>query len=156
MGSKNDWGVMKPAAQALKKMGVGFEVRVISAHRSPSLAEEYIKRIKSENFTALICGAGGAAHLAGVFAGQLTIPVIGVPVSSGALKGMDALLATVQMPQGIPVATVAIDGAFNAGLLASQIVAGNDSEVAAKLKAHKVEMLEKVIANSHSLAEEEI
>ncbi len=135
MGSPNDWPVMKKAALTLKEFGVPFEVHVASAHRDPQRVAEIAGRARKEGAAALICGAGMAAHLAGVVAAHTTLPVIGVPLASGALGGRDALLSTVQMPRGIPVATVAVDGAVNAALLACQILAVEDGELAARLEA---------------------
>jgi 5-(carboxyamino)imidazole ribonucleotide mutase len=154
MGSKNDWELMKGAAEALDEFGVSYNVRVISAHRSPGLLQTWLQGLKSAGTQAVICGAGGAAHLAGVVAGHVTLPVIGVPIPSGALQGLDALLATVQMPKGIPVATVAIGGSYNAGLLAVQILAGSQKELGQKLTAHKEAMQAKVEATTLSLQDE--
>ncbi|PJC03848.1 MAG: 5-(carboxyamino)imidazole ribonucleotide mutase, partial [Gallionellales bacterium CG_4_9_14_0_8_um_filter_55_61] len=120
MGSSNDWEVMREAAQQLKDFGVAYDARVISAHRSPDLLFDYIKEISTQGVQSFIAGAGGAAHLAGVIAGKTTLPVLGVPIQSKYLQGMDSLLSTVQMPKGIPVATFAIGeaGAANAALFA--------------------------------------
>ncbi len=135
MGSKNDWDVMKPAADALEKLGVGYEVRVISAHRTPGRLVEFLAGAEEAGFRVVICGAGGAAHLAGVTAAHTLLPVLGVPIDSSALDGMDALLATVQMPGGIPVGTLAIGkaGAKNAALLAAQILALGDPALRERL-----------------------
>jgi len=119
MGSDSDLPVMQEAAKVLEEFGIGTEMRVISAHRTPQRAAEYSETAVARGLSAIIAGAGGAAHLAGVLAASTPLPVIGVPVKSAALNGMDSLLATVQMPAGIPVATVAIDGARNAGILAA-------------------------------------
>ena len=134
MGSPNDWPVMKKAALTLRDLGVPFEVHVASAHRDPRRVAEIASRARDDGAAALICGAGMAAHLAGVVAAHTTLPVIGVPLASGPLAGQDALLSTVQMPRGIPVATVAVDGAVNAALLACQILAVEDGELAARLE----------------------
>ena len=136
MGSKNDWDTMRPAEEALEGLGVACDVRVISAHRTPDEAIEYSSTAASRGIKVLICAAGGAAHLAGVISAKTLLPVLGVPIDSSALQGLDALLATVQMPGGIPVATFAIGkaGAKNAGLFAGAIIARSDAEVRAKLE----------------------
>ena len=144
MGSDSDLPVVKGAADKLKEFGVPFEVHVMSAHRTPDLAAEFSKNAKSDGFGVIISAAGKAAHLGGVLAAHTTLPVIGIPIKSSTLDGLDALLATVQMPSGIPVATVAIDGAANAAILAVQMLALSDDELAAKLDAMKVSMAEKV------------
>ena len=123
MGSDSDLGVMKAALDVLKEFQVGFDARVLSVHRAPDLTLETASRAKENGYQVILCGAGMAAHLAGAVAAKTTLPVIGVPIQSGALKGLDALLSTVQMPPGVPVAVVTIDGARNAGLLAIQILA---------------------------------
>ena len=135
MGSKNDWDDMKAAVKALEKLGVACDVRVISAHRTPERHAAYVGSARERGIEIFICGAGFAAHLAGVTAALTTLPVLGVPLDSSALDGMDSLLATVQMPGGIPVATFGIgkSGAKNAGLFAGAILAGRDPEVAKKL-----------------------
>jgi 5-(carboxyamino)imidazole ribonucleotide mutase len=139
MGSKNDWELMKPAADALEALGVGTDARVISAHRTPERHEVYVKGAEAAGIELFICGAGLAAHLAGVTAALTSLPVLGVPLEGGPLNGMDALLATVQMPGGIPVATFGIGkhGAKNAGLFAGAILAGRDSEVRKKLDEYR-------------------
>jgi len=131
MGSKNDWGVMKAAEEALEGLGVASDVRVISAHRTPERLTRFLADAEERGLEVIICGAGAAAHLAGVTAAHTILPVLGVPIDSSALQGMDALLATVQMPGGIPVATFAIGkaGAKNAGLFAAAIIARKDPEV---------------------------
>lgn len=146
MGSDSDWPVVKKAAETLKKFEVDFEVRVISAHRTPEVAGEYSASAEQRGLGVIIAAAGGAAHLAGVLAGHTVLPVIGLPVAGGALNGIDALYATVQMPSGVPVATVAVNGAANAALLAVQILATGDAALRDKFRRHKVEMREKVIA----------
>lgn len=148
MGSANDWDVMQQAAQQLKDFGVAYDARVISAHRSPDLLFDYIK--KAGTVQCFIAGAGGAAHLAGVIAGKTTLPVLGVPIQSKYLKGMDSLLSTVQMPKGIPVATFAIGeaGAANAGLFAIAMLALNDPQLAERLKLYRQQQAEKIAATT--------
>jgi 5-(carboxyamino)imidazole ribonucleotide mutase len=150
MGSANDWDVMKQAAQQLKDFGVGFDARVISAHRSPDLLFEYIKDMTAQGVRCFIAGAGAAAHLAGVVAGKTTLPVLGVPMPSKYLQGMDSLLSTVQMPKGIPVATFAIGeaGAANAGLFAVAMLALNDAGLAQRLQAFRAGQAEKIKATT--------
>ena len=133
MGSASDQAKMEPAAATLAEFGVDAEVRIMSAHRTPAYVAEFARAARAEGFAVIICAAGMAAHLAGAVAANTTLPVIGVPMSGGALNGVDALYSTVQMPRGIPVATVAIDGAMNAALLAVQILAVTDAGLAAKL-----------------------
>jgi 5-(carboxyamino)imidazole ribonucleotide mutase len=144
MGSDSDLRVMKEAADALSALGVGYEIRIASAHRTPDKIRLLVQAAASEGYGVLVAGAGGAAHLPGVVASMTTLPVIGVPVASGALNGVDALYAIVQMPQGIPVATVAIDGAYNAGLLAAQILAVADAELGERLDAYRRQLAERV------------
>ena len=134
MGSQSDWTVMRRAKETLAGLGVDAEAHVASAHRTPDRVRAIIEDAESREVSAFICGAGMAAHLAGAVAAHTLRPVIGVPIASGALNGVDAALATLQMPPGIPVATVAVDGAKNAGYLAAQIIALNDSSVAEALK----------------------
>lgn len=141
MGSASDKDKMAPAADTLARFGVEADVRVLSAHRSPAQVAELASTAREQGYAAFICGAGMAAHLAGAVAAQTTLPVIGVPLSGGALNGVDALYATVQMPKGIPVATVAIDGAMNAALLAVQILAVDDDVLAKQLADHRAEMI---------------
>ena len=145
MGSASDLGVMKGAFEILDNFGVEYDKRVYSAHRTPEALAEWLKDGRERGFCAYIAGAGGAAHLAGVVASQSTLPVIGVPVMSQALWGMDSLLSTVQMPTGIPVATVAIDGAKNAALLAVEIMAVSDPELAGKLADYRRKQAQKVL-----------
>ncbi len=145
MGSKSDLPTMRPAADVLEKLGLAVEVRVLSAHRTPEEAAAFVKEAVRRGVKAFICGAGGAAHLAGAVAAHTTRPVIGVPINAGSLGGMDSLLSTVQMPPGMPVATVAIGGAENAGLLAAQIVAVADSGVGAKVEAERATRRKKVL-----------
>ena len=138
MGSDSDWPVVKGACQQLAAFGIPYEAHILSAHRTPAEAAEFAKNARTNGFGVLICAAGMAAHLAGAFAGNSTLPVIGIPMKGGAVDGLDALLATVQMPSGIPVATVAINGAKNAAVLAAQILAVSDAEIAAKLDAKRI------------------
>ncbi len=140
MGSPNDKDKMEPGAQTLERFGIEADVRVMSAHRSPTMVAEFASTARDQGFALIICGAGMAAHLAGAVAAHTTLPVIGVPLSGGAINGWAALLATVQMPRGIPVATVAVDGAMNAALLAVQILAIDDLDLAAALEVHRREM----------------
>lgn len=144
MGSDSDFPVVKSALTELKKYGVEFECRVMSAHRTPAEAAEFAENAKSNGFGVIICAAGMAAHLAGVVAGHTTLPVIGIPMKSKALEGVDALLATVMMPPGVPVATVGIDGAKNAAVLAVQMLAISDDDLAARLADEKQKMAEGV------------
>jgi 5-(carboxyamino)imidazole ribonucleotide mutase len=133
MGSPNDRDKMQPAADTLAKFGIETDVKVLSAHRNPAGVAEFATNARDNGYVAIICGAGLAAHLAGAVAANTTLPVVGVPLSSGALNGVDALYATVQMPPGVPVATVAIGGAVNAALLVVQMLAIGDAEMASKL-----------------------
>jgi 5-(carboxyamino)imidazole ribonucleotide mutase len=141
MGSTSDRDRMAPVADTLARYGVEADVRVMSAHRTPAAVAEFASTARDNGYAAIICGAGMAAHLAGAVAGQTTLPVIGVPLSGGALNGVDALYSTVQMPKGIPVATVAVDGAMNAALLAVQILSLDDPELVAELARHREEMV---------------
>ncbi len=143
MGSDSDFPVAKDAVKELKSYGVPYEVRVMSAHRTPELAAEFASKAKENGFGVIICAAGMAAHLAGVVAGHTTLPVIGIPIKS-TFEGLDALLATVQMPSGIPVATVAVNGAKNAAVLAIQMLALSDDVLADKLAAAKQKMIDGV------------
>lgn len=154
MGSDSDFPVVKNAAVELKKFDVPYEVHVMSAHRTPDAAAEFSKNAKANGFGVIIAAAGMAAHLGGVLAAHTTLPVIGIPVSSPRLDGMDALLATVQMPSGIPVATVAINGAANAGILAVQMLALSDNVLAEKLEKMKTEMADAVMKKDAALQEE--
>ncbi len=142
MGSDSDWSVMEQAAKTLEGFGVPCEVRVLSAHRSPDLVRHYVTGAASRGLKVFIAGAGGAAHLAGVVAAHTTLPVIGVPINSKHLKGIDSLLSTVQMPKGVPVATVAIDNATNAAILAVQCLALSDVRLQRALIAHKRRLTE--------------
>lgn len=140
MGSDSDLPVVAPAIKRLKSFGIPVEAHVMSAHRTPTAAAEFAKTAKENGVGVIIAAAGKAAHLGGVLAAHTTLPVIGIPVKSSTLDGLDALLATVQMPSGIPVATVAIDGADNAAILAAQMLALSDNALAEKLSAMKAEM----------------
>ena len=153
MGSDSDFTVMKAAADALKKFEIPFEISVASAHRTPARAAAFASGAKDRGVAVIIAGAGHAAHLAGAMAAHTTLPIIGVPIDSSALSGFDALLSTVQMPPGIPVATVAVGkpGATNAGILAAQILALSDPDLAAKLDAYKQEMADKVVEKSKKI-----
>lgn len=146
MGSRNDWEIMQAAQKALDQLGVASEARVISAHRTPERLTRFVAGAEDSGIEVLICGAGHAAHLAGVTAAQTTLPVLGVPIGSSDLQGLDALLATVQMPGGIPVATFAIgkSGAKNAGLFAGAILAGRDPEVRKRLEEFRAAQAEAV------------
>ncbi len=140
MGSKSDLEVMSEAAKVLGEFGIAHEMKVASAHRTPELVHEYVSGARGRGVRIIIAGAGGAAHLAGVCAAHTILPVIGVPVESKSLKGMDSLLSTVQMPPGVPVACVGINAAKNAGLLAVQMLALEDRELAGKLTAYRKKM----------------
>jgi phosphoribosylaminoimidazole carboxylase PurE protein len=153
MGSDSDLDIMREAASALEGFGITYEIDVTSAHRSPDRTADYARNAASRGIRVIIAGAGGAAHLAGVIAAHTTLPVIGVPISATSLNGMDSLLATVQMPAGIPVATVAIGkpGATNAGILAAQILGIADSAISQKLAAHKEKLAKGVEEKSRKL-----
>ena len=148
MGSDSDWPVMRDAAEALKEFGISVEAKVVSAHRTPQDMVEYAETAVDRGLKVIIAGAGGAAHLPGMVASVTTLPVIGVPVSLKHFDGLDSLLSIVQMPNGIPVATVAVDAARNAGLLAVRILATNDSTLVQQLSAHQESMGEAVRAKS--------
>ena len=152
MGSDSDLPVMEKVFKRLKDFGIPFEAHIMSAHRTPSLAAEFAANAQKNGFGVIIAAAGMAAHLAGVLAAHTTLPVIGIPIKSS-LDGLDALLAMVQMPPGIPVATVAIDGADNAAILAAQIIALSDDALAEKLTAMKADMAEKVKQKDNLLQE---
>lgn len=140
MGSDSDWPVVKGACGELKRLNIPFEAHILSAHRTPAPAAEFAKNARANGFGAIICAAGMAAHLAGAISANTTLPVIGIPMKGGAVDGLDALLATVQMPTGIPVATVAINGAKNAALLAAQMLAITDEALAAALDTDRADM----------------
>ena len=146
MGSTSDWDVMKAACETLEELGIEYEKRVISAHRTPDLMYEFAKSARERGFGAIIAGAGGAAHVAGVTAAMTTVPVIGVPIKTSALGGLDSLLSIVQMPGGIPVATTAINGAKNAALIAAQIFALTDKAIEEKLVAFRAKQTATVLA----------
>lgn len=154
MGSDSDFPIVKKAIIELKRFGVPYEVKVMSAHRTPSMAAEFASKAKENGFGVIIAAAGMAAHLAGVLAAHTTLPVIGIPIKSSALEGMDALLATVMMPSGIPVATVAINGAKNAAVLAIQMLALSDEGLAESLEQMKKEMVDGVIEKDKKLQDE--
>ena len=154
MGSDSDLQTVKPAVVTLRKLGIPCEVRIISAHRTPVEAAEFSSKARENGFGAIIAAAGKAAHLAGAMAANTTLPVIGIPIKSSTLDGLDALLATVQMPSGMPVATVAIDGAQNAALLAAQMLSIEDAEIADKLAKMRAEMTAKVLDKDAKLQAE--
>ena len=145
MGSVSDWEVMSAAAETLETFGVAYEKRIVSAHRTPDLLAEYAKTAKSRGIEVIISGAGGAAHLPGMVASMTTLPVVGVPVKSKALNGLDSLLSIVQMPAGVPVATVAINGAKNAALVAVSILALHDEALALALEDFRRRQTETVL-----------
>ena len=144
MGSTSDYEIMSQAVKVLEDLGIEYEKRVISAHRTPDLMFEYAKSARERGIGVIIAGAGGAAHVAGVVAGMTTVPVIGVPIQTKALGGMDSLLSIVQMPGGIPVATMAINGSKNAGLFAAQILALTDSALAQRLQIGRASCRDRV------------
>lgn len=154
MGSKSDFPVVKPAVKVLKDFGAEVEVRVISAHRTPEEAHEFASKAKSNGVEVIICAAGKAAHLGGVIAAYTTLPVIGLPVKTDMMGGLDSLLSIVQMPSGIPVATVGVNGGENAGLLALQILGIKYPEIAKKLAAYKKSMQAKINADDAALQAE--
>ena len=151
MGSISDLGVMKGAVEICDRFGVEYDIKVLSAHRTPSQVEEWASSARDRGFAAIIAGAGGAAHLGGVVAAYTTLPVIGVPVKSRSLEGLDSLLSMVQMPPGIPVATVGIDGSRNAALLAIEMMAITDSRLKTELDAFRKEQAEKVLASNDDI-----
>ncbi len=153
MGSDSDFPVMKKALDVLKEFGVSYDVLLASAHRTPAAVREFVTTAEERGISVIIAGAGMAAHLPGVVASYTTLPVIGVPLESGSLKGMDALLAIVQMPSGMPVATMAINGAKNAALLAVQIGAASDAKLAAAYKAYRETMAAQVMEKNQKLQE---
>lgn len=154
MGSDSDWPVVKGACAQLKALDIPFEAHILSAHRTPAEAADFAKKAKADGFGVILCAAGMAAHLAGAFAANTTLPVIGIPMKGGAVDGLDALLSTVQMPSGIPVATVAINGAKNAAVLAAQILSVSDEALAEKLDAQRVEMAQQIAAKEARLQAE--
>ncbi|HOV98477.1 MAG TPA: 5-(carboxyamino)imidazole ribonucleotide mutase [Bacteroidota bacterium] len=145
MGSTSDMEIMEPTKQILKEFGIEFEVKVLSAHRTPDQTIQYAKEARQRGIRVLIAGAGGAAHLPGILAAETLLPVIGVPIKSKALNGLDSLLSIVQMPAGIPVATVSIDGAANAALLAIQMLALYDDVLFRKLEQYRKKLQDKVL-----------
>ena len=153
MGSDSDLPVVEKAITALERFGIPHEVHVFSAHRTPEESRKFVVSARDNGFGVIIAAAGKAAHLAGALAAGTTLPVIGIPVKSSTLDGLDALLSTVQMPSGIPVATVAIDGAENAALLAAQILAVSDAELAAKLDFARAESRAKVLERDRAISE---
>lgn len=151
MGSDSDWPTFEQAAQALKEFGVAYDVRVLSAHRTPAPLRRYVEQAVRRGVKVFIAGAGGAAHLAGVVAAHTTQPVIGVPIETKLAGGLDSLLSTVQMPRGVPVATVAVGNAFNAALLAVQILAVRDAALAQRFAAYKRRLSVKVLQADRTL-----
>lgn len=154
MGSKSDLSVVKPAVTVLKSFGVEVEVRVISAHRTPDEAHDFAKNAKDNGIEVIICAAGKAAHLGGVMVAYTTLPVIGLPVKTDMMGGLDSLLSIVQMPSGIPVATVGVNGGENAGILAAQILGIKYPEIAEKLCEYKQKMKDKINADDAALQSE--
>ena len=154
MGSDSDWGVVKGACAVLKEFGVPYEAHILSAHRTPEAAAAFAKGARAAGFGVILCAAGMAAHLAGAFAANTTLPVIGIPMKGGALDGLDALLATVQMPSGFPVATVALNGAKNAAYLAIAILAIHDEGLAVRLEAFRAETAAAVAQKDAAVAAE--
>ncbi len=152
MGSDSDWPTMKAAADACSEFGIAHEVRVISAHRTPQELSRFARGARGRGVRVFIAGAGGAAHLPGVIAALTPLPVIGVPIMTKALKGLDSLLSILQMPSGVPVATVAIDGARNAGILAAQLLALGDADLQAKVIAFKARLARESRAKDRNLA----
>lgn len=154
MGSKSDLSVVKPAISIVKSFGVEVEVHVISAHRTPDEAHEFASNARKNGIDVIICAAGKAAHLGGVIAASTTLPIIGLPVKTDMMGGLDSLLSIVQMPSGIPVATVGVNGGENAGLLALQILGVKDSQIEAKLDAYKKKMREKINLDDQALQQD--
>ncbi len=152
MGSDSDLPIVQKAVDMLKSLEIPYEVHIYSAHRTPAEAHDFAANARANGFGAIICAAGMAAHLAGAIAANTTLPVVGIPCKGGMLDGLDALLSTVQMPTGIPVATVAINGAANAALLCAQILAVEDSELAQRLEAKRKSDAEKVLQKDGSIA----
>ena len=154
MGSDSDWPVVKGACTVLKNFGVPYEAHILSAHRTPEAAAAFARSARAEGYGVILCAAGMAAHLAGAFAANTTLPVVGIPMKGGAMDGLDALLATVQMPSGIPVATVALNGAKNAAWLAAEILALSDDALAGKLDAERAAMAQQIAAKEQKLQKE--
>ena len=152
MGSKSDYPVMKEAENILKDFGIDYEIDIVSAHRTPEKMMEYSKNAHKNGISVIIAGAGGAAHLPGMVASNSVLPVIGVPINSrNSIDGWDSVLSILQMPSGVPVATVALDGAKNAGILAAQILGINDSEVSSRIKKFKSDLADKVVKDDSTL-----
>jgi len=152
MGSKSDLPVMQKAIDILKEFGIGTDVKIVSAHRTPEVMFNYAKNAKTNGIKVIIAGAGGAAHLPGMVASISTLPIIGVPIKSrNSIDGWDSILSILQMPEGVPVATVALDGATNAGIIAAQILGIEDAEISKKLTQHKENLKEKVIKTNKEL-----
>lgn len=152
MGSKSDLPVMQKAIDILKEFGIGTDVKIVSAHRTPEVMFEYAKNAKTNGIKVIIAGAGGAAHLPGMVASISTLPIIGVPIKSrNSIDGWDSILSILQMPEGVPVATVALNGATNAGIIAAQILGIEDAEISKKLTQHKENLKEKVIKTNKEL-----
>ena len=152
MGSKSDLPIMQKAIDILKEFGIGTDVKIVSAHRTPEVMFEYAKNAKTNGIKVIIAGAGGAAHLPGMVASISTLPIIGVPIKSrNSIDGWDSILSILQMPEGVPVATVALDGATNAGIIAAQILGIEDAEISKKLTQHKENLKEKVIKTNKEL-----
>ena len=154
MGSDSDWPVVKAACAQLDELGIPYEAHILSAHRTPAAAAGFAKNARANGFGVILCAAGMAAHLAGAVAANTTLPVIGIPMKGGALDGLDALLSTVQMPSGIPVATVAVNGAKNAAVLCAQILAVSDDALADKLDAQRAQMAEQIAKKEAALQAE--
>ena len=154
MGSDSDWPVVKGACTVLKDFGVPYEAHILSAHRTPEAAAAFARSARAEGYGVILCAAGMAAHLAGAFAANTTLPVIGIPMKGGVLDGLDALLATVQMPGGIPVATVALNGAKNAAVLAAQILAVEDEALTAKLDSFRADTAAAIAKKDAAIAAE--
>lgn len=155
MGSDSDLPVMRQASEILDDLGIAYEITVVSAHRTPKRMMEYAEGARARGIQVIVAGAGGAAHLPGMTASMTTLPVIGVPIkSSNSIDGWDSILSILQMPAGVPVATVALDGALNAGLLAAQIVGSSDNEVAEKLASYKLRLQDKVLNAARRLEEQ--
>ena len=154
MGSDSDWPVVKGACTVLKDFGVPYEAHILSAHRTPEAAAAFARSARAEGYGVILCAAGMAAHLAGAFAANTTLPVVGIPMKGGAMDGLDALLATVQMPSGIPVATVALNGAKNAAWLAAEILALGDEALAGRLEAERTAMAQQIAAKEEKLQKE--
>lgn len=155
MGSDSDLPVMQEAAKVLEEFGIGSEVHTLSAHRTPEAVVEYVQKSEQDGYKVFICGAGGAAHLAGVVAAHTPLPVIGVPMMASKMgaAGVDSLFSTAQMPPGIPVATVGIGSAKNAGILAAQIIGAGDDDIRAKVTAYKANMAKDIVAKDSELQE---